>query len=198
MPRTAGKASGASRGPRGRAPAVAGYGLLHVLTGDGRGKTTSALGLALRAYGRGARVAVIQFVKRASGTGEELAARKLGPRFIVKPMGAGFVRRTATRRDVEAARSALAEAELLARPRAGRPAVDMLVLDEVIVALRLGLVTPEELEKLVRLCAGRVELVLTGRGAPGWLKRLADYCTDMREVKHPFSRGLISRRGVEL
>lgn len=169
------------------------FGLMHVLTGDGRGKTTSALGLALRAYGTGARVAFIQFIKKASRTGEELAVKQLGERFIFEAIGAGFIGGKPRPCDLEAARVALQEAERLARSGC----VDMLILDEAVLALKLRLIARADIEKLIELCRDRIELVLTGRGAPRWLKPKADYYTHMREVKHPFSRGVRARRGVE-
>jgi cob(I)alamin adenosyltransferase len=179
---------------------VSGFGLVHVLTGDGRGKTTSAVGLAMRAWGQGARVAVVQFLKRAAkgrqgqaATGEARAASKLGKRFRLLSLGAGFVRAGGRERHARAAASAVALAERLAR--SGE--VDMLVLDEILVAAAEGLVTRADLERLLEAGAGRVELVLTGRGAPSWLKGRADYWTEMREVRHPFPRGVRARRGVE-
>lgn len=179
-------------------------GLVHVLTGPGRGKTTSALGLALRAYGAGASVAVVGFVKSpkaALKTGELAAARRLGDRFKIIPAGAGYVRLSGDtkksfscpRRHARAARGALE----LARKLAASGRVDVLVLDEVFCALAAGLLAREELEEFVRSRPDGVELVLTGRGAPAWMRRHADYWTDMRCVKHPFSRGQRARRGIE-
>jgi cob(I)alamin adenosyltransferase len=171
-----------------------GLGLLHVLTGEGRGKTTSAFGLACRAWGRGARIAFVQFVKPPGRTGEEKAARRLGGGFRFLPLGAGLVRGRPSERDRETASAALDESARLARSGD----VDLLVLDEALVALSLGLVAREDIESLIDACVGRVELVLTGRGAPAWLKRRADYWTEMRAVKHPHAEGVGARRGVEL
>jgi cob(I)alamin adenosyltransferase len=170
-----------------------GLGLLHVLTGEGRGKTTSAFGLACRAWGRGARVGLVQFVKPPGRTGEEEAARALGERFRFVALGAGLVRGEPSERDREAARAALDEAARLA----SSGEVDFLVLDEALVALSLGLVAREDIESLIDACVGRIELVLTGRAAPRWLEGRADYLTEMRALRHPHDRGVAARRGVE-
>ena len=169
------------------------FGLVHVLTGRGRGKTTSALGLALRAWGTGARVAFLQFVKAKRDTGEAKAASGLGERFRFLPMGAGCVHGEPSDEDREAASRALAEA--VSAVRSGE--FDLVVADEILIALKLGLVAREDIERLIESASGRVELVLTGRDAPEWLRDLADYWTDMREVKHPLSKGTRARRGVE-
>ena len=170
-----------------------GFGLVHVLTGRGRGKTTSALGLALRAWGTGARVAFVQFVKAKHDTGEARAAAELGERFRFMPMGAGCVQDEPTEEDREAASRALEGTGKALR--SGE--LDLVVADEILVALGLGLVARGDIERLVESARGKVELVLTGREAPEWLVRLADYWTEMRDVKHPYSKGTRARRGVE-
>ena len=175
------------------APEAGPYGMLHVLTGPGRGKTTSALGLALRAWGRGARVLVIQFVKSRADTGECLAARELGPRFTLLAMGAGFVPDPPREEDRRAAGRAVDRAE---EELAGG-GWDMIVLDELCVALDKGLVGRDRVERLLDGARGRVELVVTGRGAPEWLVERADYATELVERAHPLSRGSAARPGIE-
>ncbi|MHC4253263.1 MAG: cob(I)yrinic acid a,c-diamide adenosyltransferase [Planctomycetota bacterium] len=169
------------------------FGLVHVLTGDGRGKTTSALGLALRAWGTGARVGFVQFVKSRDDTGEALAAAALGGRFHFAPLGAGLVRDEPSDEDREAAAAALAETVRVV----SSAEFDFVVADEIFAALDVGLVARADVEALVALARGRTELVLTGRGAPDWAKALADYWTEMRDVKHPLGSGVRARRGVE-
>ena len=178
-------AGGAEDAPR--------FGLVHVLTGDGRGKTTSALGLALRAWGAGARVSFIQFIKSRRDTGEATAAAALGERFGFAPLGAGFVCRPPSKEDREAAATALSKAEEDVRSGG----FGLVVADEILVALKLDLVRREDVERVVGAARGRVELVLTGRGGPEWLKSLADYWTEMSPVKHPLADGVKARRGVE-
>jgi len=169
------------------------FGLVHVLTGRGRGKTTSALGLALRAWGTGARVAFVQFVKAKRDTGEARAVAELGERFRFMPMGAGCALGEPTDEDREAGSRALEEIE----GAVGSGGFDLVVADELLIALKLGLVARADIERLVESARGKVELVLTGRDAPEWLRELADYWTEMREVKHPLSKGTRARRGVE-
>jgi cob(I)alamin adenosyltransferase len=171
----------------------AGFGRVHVLTGDGRGKTTSAFGLASRAWGTGARVLFVQFVKSARGTGEEAAAAALGERFRFEALGAGFVRGEPT----DADRAASAEALTRVEEAVASGQFDMVVADEILVAVSLGLVARAGVERIVVAARGRVELVLTGRGAPEWLRDLADYWTELRAVKHPYSDGTPARRGIE-
>ncbi|MHC4201413.1 MAG: cob(I)yrinic acid a,c-diamide adenosyltransferase [Planctomycetota bacterium] len=173
--------------------ATASFGLVHVLTGRGRGKTTSALGLALRAWGTGARVSFVQFVKAKRDTGESTAAAVLGERFRFLTMGTGCARGEPTPEDREAASRALEEVEGAARSGGS----DLVVADEILIALKMGLVARADIERVVESARGKVELVLTGRDAPEWLRELADYWTDMSEVKHPLSTGTRARRGVE-
>jgi len=170
-----------------------GFGRVHVLTGDGRGKTTSAFGLAARAWGSGARVLFVQFVKSARGTGEEKAAAALGERFGFEAMGAGFVRGEPTDADRAAAGAALARVQ----EAVASGERDVVVADELLVALSLGLLGREDVERIVASARGRAELVLTGRGAPEWLRDLSDYWTELRAVKHPYADGAPARRGVE-
>ena len=163
--------------------------MLHVYTGDGKGKTTAALGLALRAVGHGMRARVIQFMKADARTGELASARELEGLEIIQS-GAGFVAGEPCEED----RLAAKEAMRLARESVGR--FDLLVLDEVNCAARKGLVDVEELVELAE-SAGVTELVFTGRGADARLVERADYVTEMRKVKHPHDRGVGARKGVE-
>jgi len=170
-----------------------GFGRIHVLTGEGRGKTTSAFGLAARAWGTGESVIVVQFVKSSRGTGEQETAHALGERFTFEAMGAGFVRDEPT----DADRAAAAEALERVERAVSSGDYGMVVADELLVALSLGLVDRADVERLVEAARGRTELVMTGRGAPDWLRDLVDYWTEMRAVKHPYENGTRARRGVE-
>lgn len=168
-------------------------GLVHVYTGDGKGKTTAAWGLALRARGQGLRVKVLEFLKCPRVTGEGRAARRLG--VSVETFGLGFCRghqaRPAHR---AAARQALARAaKLLASGR-----WDVVVLDEAAAAAGLRLISTTELLCALRARAPGVEAVVTGRAAPRGLRRAADYLTEMRELRHPFTKGVKARKGIEL
>lgn len=170
-------------------------GLVMVFTGDGKGKTTAALGMALRAWGHGMRVLVIQFVKSARvETGERLAAARLGGRFVIKTLGEGFVfegedverHRVAARRALETAREAVQSGEY-----------DLVVLDEIIHALKHGLVSEEELVALIAAKSPAVHLVLTGRDAPEAIIARADLVTEMRAVKHHYRSGVPAQKGIE-
>lgn len=167
-------------------------GLVHVYTGDGKGKTTAALGLALRARGAGLRVTVVQFLK-GRDTGELGPLARLGI-----PVVRGDVRKfipdmTAEERE-ECRRQQQA---CFAQAKKAAPGCDLLVLDEAIGAAASGMISQEELLRFVREKPPRTELALTGRGAPAGLIALADYVSEIRCVRHPFKKGVAARRGIE-
>ena len=171
-------------------------GLLHVYTGDGKGKTTAALGLALRALGHGWKVYVLQFLKGNIEYGELQAARHLAPDFVIEqggretfvdPKNPDPVDRDLARRALGRAREVLAGGEY-----------DLVVLDEIFVAQRFGLVSVEEVLDLLRARAEHVEVVLTGRWAHERFIEVADLVTEMRLVKHYYDdQGIEAREGVE-
>jgi cob(I)alamin adenosyltransferase len=170
-------------------------GLTIVHTGDGKGKTTAALGLALRAVGQGLRVAMVQFIKGTWKYGE-LRAPEFLPGFEIAPMGRGFVGRgtgAPAVEDVEAARETFrAAAE---KVRSG--AYGMVILDEVNYAIDFGLIPVDDVLELIRTKPPELHLVLTGRNAKPEVVEAADLVTEMRDVKHPFRRGLKAQKGVE-
>jgi len=170
-----------------------GLGLIHVKTGDGPGKTTSAFGLALRAAGRGFKVYIAQFMKRGD-YGELIAVRPL-PNIVVEQFGReAFVDRGRPEEvDVELAREGLRRVEEVVM--SGEH--DVVIMDEVNVALDYGLISLDDVLRIVRGKPRHVELILTGRGAPPQLYEVADYVTEFREVKHPWRRGIAGRRGIE-
>ncbi|MFO7898897.1 MAG: cob(I)yrinic acid a,c-diamide adenosyltransferase [Planctomycetota bacterium] len=163
-----------------------------VFTGDGKGKTSAALGLGLRALGHGLRVCVIQFIKSRRDVGEVEAAQRLGDHFEVLPCGRGFVREPGgTPEDRAAAKAGLE----LAREKAGQ--CDVLILDEVHEAIRLGLFDTGDVLDLLRNKPAGLHLVLTGRGAPDELIDAADTVTEMTNVKHAFDAGADAAEGIE-
>ena len=172
-------------------------GLVHVITGDGPGKTTSALGLGIRAVGQGYRVYMIQFMK---GTwnheeyGEVKFLRSVGG-FQVRQFGRGeFVsKRKPDKLDLDLAARGLRHARKVIQ----RGLHDVVILDEILVALDYNLLSRREVSALITAKPKHVELILTGRNAPKGFRRLADYVVEIREVKHPFQKGLLARRGVE-
>lgn len=167
-------------------------GLVIVHTGDGKGKTTAALGLALRAIGHGMRVRMVQFVK-AQDTGEHRAAARLAPEFQIDALGTGFVIGEWQPEDIAAAR----EAWNVAREAIGSGQWDLVVLDEITYVLNAGAVTQDELGAALSERPGHVTVVITGRDAPAALMLEADLVTEMVSVKHPFGRGIRAQRGIE-
>jgi cob(I)alamin adenosyltransferase len=169
-------------------------GLIQVYTGDGKGKTTAALGLALRAAGHGLRVEIVQFVKGWPGYGELRGVERL-PTVVIHPFGrSGWVHPDRPQpKDYEQAAQALACArQIMAGGRA-----DVVVLDEINVALDYGLLDLEAVLALLDAKPPAVELVLTGRNAHPDVVRRADLVTEMRKIKHPFDQGIYGRQGIE-
>ncbi|MBE9482788.1 MAG: cob(I)yrinic acid a,c-diamide adenosyltransferase [Chloroflexi bacterium] len=177
---------------RNRAHKGALKGLIQVYTGDGKGKTTAALGLALRTAGQGMKVIVIQFVKSDRTCGEHLFVYKYHPFDIVQLSTKSIFDQTIEELRLTAERTlAFAEETMLG----GK--YDMVILDEIFVAVSKGLVTTEQIENLMSKKPEVVELVLTGRGASEAIIRQADLVTEMTAVKHPLTSGITVRRGIE-
>lgn len=169
-------------------------GLVQVYTGDGKGKTSAAFGLALRAVGRGFKVYVIQFIKGGFDYGELYSVKHL-PNLTLKAFGQGkFITETPpSEKDVKLAEEAFALAEQVVK--GGE--YDFVVLDEVNVAVHLGLLDVKRVLRLIENKPKHVELILTGRYAPREIIDLADLVTEMKEVKHPYAKGAKPRKGVE-
>ncbi len=169
-------------------------GLVQVYTGDGKGKTSAAFGLALRAVGRGLKVYIIQFIKGGFDYGELHAIRRL-PNFKLKAFGRGkFVTNVPpTEDDVKLAK----EAFKLAKEAVTNGKFDVIILDEINVALHLRLVETMEVVDLIRHKPKHVELILTGRYAPLEIVELADLVTEMKATKHPYSKGITPRKGID-
>lgn len=169
-------------------------GLIQVYTGDGKGKTTAALGLALRAAGHGLRVEVVQFIKGWPGYGE-LAGVGWLPTVAIQAFGrSGWIDPAQPEpEDYERAAKALAYArEVITSGQA-----DIVVLDEIDVALDYGLLDLEAVLALLDSKPATVELILTGRNAHPEIVKRADLVTEMRKVKHPYDRGIGGRKGIE-
>jgi len=170
-------------------------GLVQIYTGDGKGKTTAALGLAFRAAGHGYKTKVIQFMKGQINYGELKAAKKF--KGLIEVVQAGrkeFVsRKNPAKIDVALAQKAikLAQAEI----KKGK--VDILVLDEINCALDFKLIRLEQVKSLIRKKPEKMELILTGRRAPKELVKLADLVTEMKELKHYWRKGVWGRKGIE-
>jgi cob(I)alamin adenosyltransferase len=169
-------------------------GLLHVYTGNGKGKTTAALGLAMRASGRGLKVLMIQFMKTEGAYGEQWAHREL-PGIEIRPMGLDCLIDADEPRpeDVDKAQEGLR----MARQALTSGEWDMVILDEVNVAVKWRLLTEEQVLEAVRSRAPGIEVVLTGRYAPPSFIAEADLVTEMRKLKHYYDKGVEARDGVE-
>lgn len=170
-------------------------GLIQVYTGNGKGKTTAALGLALRAVGRGLRVCMVQFIKGGGAYGEHLAAEKLFPLLTIHQTGRDgwIVRDKLDPEDIRIAAGALDLAQLALR--CGE--YDLVILDEINGAAWFGLIEVEAILALMALKPATVELVLTGRSADDRVIAAADLVTEMVEIKHYYSAGVQARIGIE-
>lgn len=166
---------------------------VHVYTGDGKGKTTAALGLALRAAGAGWNVFIGQFLKGMISS-EEAALQRFGAQVTLRQYGRdAFVRRGPQGDDVESAQRGLAECA--AAVTSGK--YQLVILDEANVAALLQVLAVEDLIALIDARPSNVELVLTGRGAHPRVLERADLVTEMRELKHYYRRGVTARTGIE-
>ena len=169
-------------------------GCVQVYTGDGKGKTTAALGLAIRAAGAGMRVFLARFLKPAVSS-ELRALERFADLVTVRSYGrAGFIRGEPGPEDIARAREGFEEV----REAVASGGYLLVILDEVNVAVDLGLLEVEEVLDLIEERPEQVELVLTGRRADARIIERADLVTDMREVKHPWHAGVPARKGIDL
>ena len=170
-------------------------GLVQVYTGNGKGKTTAALGLALRAAGHRFKVLIIQFLKGGINYGELQSAKKLSPYLTIVPMGReNFVNKNnPDPMDLRLAQKAWKLAQRSVHSRR----YPLVILDEINVAVEYGMVPLQELLLLMENKPEDVELVLTGRRARSEVLRLADLVTEMKEIKHYYKKGIDSRIGIE-
>jgi len=169
-------------------------GVLVVNTGNGKGKSSSAFGMVARALGHGMRVAVVQFIKGSFATGEEAFFRRQ-PGVEYHVMGEGFTWET---QDADRDRRAALAAWRLAAGFLSDPGLQLVVLDELNIALKLGLVPLDEVLTVVQARPRHQHVVITGRGAPQPLIDIADTVTEMRPVKHAFDAGIKAQKGIEL
>ena len=171
-------------------------GLLLINTGPGKGKTTAALGTALRAVGNGMRVLVLQFLKGSWHYGELDAAEAFGGNFVIRQMGRGFVKVGGAETDPEDVRMVeQAWEEAQAAIESGE--WDMVVLDEINYAIGYKMLDPEKVAAALRNRPEMVHVILTGRNAHPLLVELADTVTEMREVKHAYQKGILAQKGIE-
>lgn len=177
-------------------------GLVIVYTGDGKGKTTAALGCALRALGQGWRVLVLQFFKGdwPMPFGEMEMGKRLTPQLEIRHVGKGFVKYMGDRKPFEEHLQAARDALQQARDAITSGAYDLIVLDEIIYAIdyaQVRLVGLDDVLGLIEAKPPHVHLILTGRNAPQAVIDRADLVTEMREIKHPYQQGLPAQVGID-
>ncbi|RJQ23234.1 MAG: cob(I)yrinic acid a,c-diamide adenosyltransferase [Nitrospiraceae bacterium] len=171
-------------------------GLIHVYTGEGKGKTTAAFGLAKRAVGHGKKVLILQFLKsRSKDSGEVVTARKSGINVV------RFEGQTTPlfdpNADVKKLKATIRKAISFSIKEIKSNTYDLVVLDEFNTVLSCGFATMKGTRKVIEAKPARLELIFTGRGAPEELIGMANYVTEMRMIKHPFTKGVRARKGIE-
>ncbi|MCI0354938.1 MAG: cob(I)yrinic acid a,c-diamide adenosyltransferase [Acidobacteria bacterium] len=171
-------------------------GLIIVHTGPGKGKTTAAMGTALRAVGQGMKVLMLQFLKGSWHYGELDAVQAFGANFVMKQMGRGFVKVGGSEpepEDVRMVEEAWAEAEKAILSGEW----DLVILDEINYAISYGMLDPANVVETLKKKPEMVHIILTGRNAHPTIVELADTVTEMRQVKHAYEKGVMAQRGIE-
>ncbi len=171
-------------------------GLILINTGPGKGKTTAAMGTALRAVGNGLKVLMLQFLKGSWHYGELDAVKAFNGNFVMKQMGRGFVKIGGAETDPADIRM-VEEAWEEARQAILSGEWDMVVLDEINYAISYGMLDPAKVVETLQQRPEMVHVILTGRNAHPSLIEIADTVTEMREVKHAYQKGILAQRGIE-
>lgn len=167
-------------------------GLIHLYTGDGKGKTTAAVGLTIRAVGNNLKVLFVQFIK-GNFTGELSVLKKFPELIDIIRCSTGFIYGKPKPHQREEIKRCLKEIKVKIRDCK----YDVVVFDEMAIAISLDLISKEETEEILALIGDSAEIIITGRGAPQWLIERADLVTEMRKIKHYFDRGILARKGIE-
>lgn len=168
-----------------------------VYTGDGKGKTTAALGLALRAAGHGMKVLIIQFIKSYKRYGELKFVKKYDCGIEIKTMGKGYVGIKGDLHPFEEHVKAAKKTLEFAKQQILSKKYDIIVLDEINIALDKKLLAVKDVTNLIKQKPPELHLVLTGRGAPRKLIQLADLVSEVKDIKHPFKKGIPAQKGIE-
>ena len=172
-------------------------GMLIVYTGNGKGKTTAALGLAVRAAGHKKRVIILQFLKSDWGYGEIRAVERLSPEVEIRPLGVGCVGILGDKKPIEEHREAARKALAVAEEIIDSKKYEMVILDEISIAVSLKLIEADDVMRLIRRCSPEITLVITGRDADERVIEAADLVTEMKEVKHPYRKGIKAQKGID-
>lgn len=172
-------------------------GLVIVYTGKGKGKTTAALGIVLRAVGHGYKVGMIQFIKGEWYYGELTSSKRLEPEFELIAAGKGFVGIIDDDHPLEDHQKAAKDAIELARQKIASGNYDIMILDEINYAAKLKLITPQDILDLIAVKPEKTSLVLTGNYVHESITAVADLVTEMKEIKHPYQRGIKAKKGID-
>jgi cob(I)alamin adenosyltransferase len=172
-------------------------GLTIVYTGKGKGKTTAALGIALRAVGYEKRICMIQFIKGSWHYGEMDSSKRLEPEFEMVAVGKGFVGIIDDKSSKEEHKEIANEAIRISNEKIQSGKYDIVILDEINYAVNLGLIPVNDVLNLIKSKPQEVDLVLTGNYAKDEVINLADLVTEMREIKHPFQKGIKAKKGID-
>jgi cob(I)alamin adenosyltransferase len=172
-------------------------GLVIVYTGKGKGKTTAALGMALRATGYGHKTCMIQFIKGSWHYGEMTSSKRLEPEFELTAIGKGFVGILDDKTPKEIHQKIADEAIEISREKILSGKYNIVILDEINYAVNLGLVSLEKVLDLIKIKPSQLNLVLTGNHAKPEIIEIADLVTEMKEIKHPFQQGIRAKKGID-
>lgn len=172
-------------------------GLVIVYTGKGKGKTTAALGIVLRAVGHGYKVGMIQFIKGEWYYGELTSSRRLEPEFELIAAGRGFVGIIDDDHPIEDHQKAAKDAIEVAKRKIASGNYDVMILDEINYAAKLNLISQQDILDVIASRPEKTSLVLTGNYVPEAVMAAADLVTEMREIKHPFQRGVKAKKGID-
>jgi cob(I)alamin adenosyltransferase len=172
-------------------------GLVIVYTGKGKGKTTAALGIVLRAIGHGYKVGMIQFIKGEWYYGELTSSKRLEPEFEMIAAGRGFVGIIDDDHPIEDHQRAAKEAIALAKEKIASGIYDVMILDEVNYAAKLNLISQQDILDIIAAKPEKTSLVLTGNYVPESVIAVADLVTEMKEIKHPYQKGIKAKKGID-
>jgi len=172
-------------------------GLVIVYTGNGKGKTTAALGMALRAVGYNYRICMIQFIKGSWHYGEMTSSKRLEPEFELTAVGKGFVGIIDDKSTREEHEKIAQEALRLSKEKIGSEKYNIVILDEINYAINLGLIKVEDVLDLIKNKPVKLNLVLTGNHVKKEIIEIADLVTEMKEIKHPFKSGIKAKKGID-
>jgi len=172
-------------------------GLTIVYTGKGKGKTTAALGIALRASGYDKKICMIQFIKGSWHYGEMDSSKRLGPEFEMITIGKGFVGIIDDKSPREDHEQIAKEAIKVSNEKIQSGKYDIIILDEINYAVNLGLISVNDVLKLIKSKPQNLDLVLTGNHVKDEIIEVADLVTEMKEIKHPFQKGIKAKKGID-